>query len=76
MQETVTEEKQTKTAKFRRYFVTGLLVLAPLWLTVYIVLLVFNLLGGYLSPYFRMLGRAVIGSGKWMGLVMALSDIT
>lgn len=76
MQAANSAEKQTKAAKFRRYFMTGLLVLAPMWLTVYIILLVVELLGGFLSPYFRLLGRTVIGSGKWMGLVMALSDIT
>jgi uncharacterized membrane protein len=76
MEQDSPKEKQTVAAKFRRYFATGLLVLAPVWLTVYIILLVVELLGGFLSPYFRILGRAVIGTGKWMGVVTALSDIT
>jgi len=37
-------------SRFRRAFFTGLLVLAPLWLTSYIILLVIRLLGGMLSP--------------------------
>jgi uncharacterized membrane protein len=63
-------------ARFRRNFVTGLLVLAPLWLTIYVILLAVKILGGFLSPYFRMLGRNVIGSGKSLTLVTALADIT
>lgn len=39
--------------KFRRAFATGLLMLAPIWLTGYIVLVIVRLLGGVLSPYIR-----------------------
>lgn len=46
--------KLSRSSRFRRAFVTGLLVLAPVWLTGYILLLVVRLLGGVLSPYVRL----------------------
>lgn len=44
---------ESRFKKFRRAFATGLLMLAPIWLTGYIVLVIVRLLGGVLSPYIR-----------------------
>jgi len=76
MTETDLPRTESSAKRFRRYFVTGLLVLAPLWLTVYVILLVVELLGGFLSPYFRVIGRGLFGTGKWTGLVTTIADAT
>jgi uncharacterized membrane protein len=76
MQPKSPDSSRSLAAKFRRNFVTGLFVLAPLALTIYIIKFIVGLLGGILSPYFRMIGREVIGSGKSLGIVTTLADIT
>jgi uncharacterized membrane protein len=69
-------EPRSAAFRFRRYFATGLLVLAPLWLTIYVVMLVVRLFGSFLSPYFRMIAHMLVGSGKWIKVLSMLSDFT
>ncbi len=60
---------------FRRNFATGLLILIPLWATLYIVMFVVHLLGGYLSPYLRNLAAWQIGTSAWLGPAELLADV-
>jgi uncharacterized membrane protein len=65
----------SRAKKFRRAFTTGLFVLAPVWLTAYIILLIVRLLGGVLSPYVRYIAVEVMKLDEGSKLVGALSDI-
>lgn len=65
----------SRASRIRRYFVTGLLALAPLWLTGYIVVLVVRTLGGFLSPYLRVLAVRLFGEGHWPELVTVSADV-
>ncbi len=64
-----------RSGHFRKHFFTGLLVLAPVWLTIYIIVLVVRLLGGLLSPYIRALAISMFGHGLWERPVNIISDI-
>ena len=66
---------RSRASCLRRHFVTGLLALAPVWLTGYIVVLVVRALGGFLSPYLRLLAVRFFGEGHWPGLVTVAADI-
>lgn len=68
--------KPTFGAKFRRAFFTGLLVLAPVWLTGYILLLVVRLLGGVLSPVVQKILTKAFELDKDSTLVRYLSDLS
>jgi uncharacterized membrane protein len=68
--------KQTLGTRFRRSFFTGLLVLAPVWLTGYILLLVVRLLGGVLSPVVQKILTRVFELDKESTLVVFLSDLS
>ena len=46
----------------RRYFVTGLIIVLPSVLTIYIVWLLFGLVGGFLSPFLGVVLRKVVGT--------------
>lgn len=63
-------------SSFRRNFATGLLVLAPIWLTVYFILLAVRFLGGFLAPYFRWLSYTLFGTGGWGRVMATLADVT
>lgn len=67
--------KRSKAASFRRHFVTGLVVLVPVWLTVYLVMLAVRLLGGQLSPYMRALAESLWGHSRYAGLVTTAADV-
>ncbi|MBU1985416.1 DUF502 domain-containing protein, partial [bacterium] len=67
--------KRSLAVHFRRHFVTGLVVLAPVWLTVYIVLLAVRLVGGQLSPLMRRLAETLLGHGRYAGLVTTAADV-
>ena len=67
--------KPSLARRFRRHFVTGLVVLAPVWLTVYIVLLVVRLLGGLLSPQLRYIAEQFIDKGQHIALIRNIADI-
>jgi uncharacterized membrane protein len=63
-------------AKFRRNFLAGLLALAPVCLTIYIIVVVIRLLGGFLSPYFRQLAIGLFPSdGPWLKVMTFAADI-
>ena len=61
--------------RFRTHFLTGLLVLAPVWLTIYVIVLVVRLLGSLLSPYVRAAAVSMLGHGSWDRPVIIISDI-
>ena len=65
----------SRASRFRQNFVTGLLVLTPLWITGYIVVLVVRTLGGFLSPYLRAAAVRLLGEGHWPGLVTLSADV-
>lgn len=67
--------KPSMAKQFRRHFVTGLMVLAPLWLTGYIVVTVVHRLGGYLSPYLRSAAERMFGEIQWPAVVTISADI-
>ena len=69
------EIKLSAAGRFRKHFYTGLLVLAPVWLTAYVILLVVRLLGGYLSPFVRAAAIPLLGHGMWERPVNIVSDI-
>jgi uncharacterized membrane protein len=69
------EAKPVSRGRFRRHFYTGLLVLAPVWLTVYIIIFVVSFIGGILSPYVRALAISMLGHGPWERPVNIISDI-
>lgn len=71
----VTDVTPPRPGRFRRHFFTGLLVLAPLWLTIYIIVVVVRLLGGILSPYIRALAISILGHGPWERPVNIVSDL-
>ncbi len=62
-------------AHFRKNFVTGLLVLAPVWITVYLVLIVVRALGGFVSPYLRTLAGSLPAPEQWLGVISWLADV-
>lgn len=68
--------KPTLSSRFRRAFVTGLLVLAPVWLTGKIILLVVRLLGGVLSPFVQKILEQTFSLEKDSALVVFISDLS
>ncbi|MBK6764948.1 MAG: DUF502 domain-containing protein [bacterium] len=68
--------KPTFGVRFRRAFVTGLLVLAPVWLTGYILMVVVRLLGGMLSPYVRLALEKLFDLDPESTLVVFASDLS
>lgn len=72
----VTPEKPlSRATRFRRHFATGLLVLLPIWATVYIVVFVVQLLGGMLSPHIRTLLLNLFGTGYWTAVAPTVADV-
>lgn len=67
--------KPLRRNRFRKHFYTGLLVLAPLWLTIYIIVFAVRIFGGTLSPYVRELAISMLGHGPWERPVIIISDI-
>ena len=68
--------KPSAAARFRRAFFTGLLVLAPLWLTGYILLIVVRLLGGMLSPLVQRVLETSLQLDPESAAVKFISDLT
>jgi uncharacterized membrane protein len=60
---------------FRRNFATGLLVLAPVAITVYLVVIVVRSLGSLLSPYLRILATMLLGDSASTVFIVGLTDI-
>lgn len=57
--------------RFRTYFFTGILVLFPLIITIYILWYVFSFVEGLLNPFlFFLLGRSFPGLGFFLSLVI------
>ena len=69
------EKTPVRRGRFRRHFYTGLLVLAPIWLTVYVIIIVVKLIGGLLSPAVRAVAISLLGHGPWERPVIIISDI-
>lgn len=55
-------ERHSTVGSLRRYFVTGLIIVLPSVLTVYIVWILFILVGGFLSPFLGVFFRNVVGT--------------
>ena len=49
-------------ASLRRYFVTGLIIVLPSVLTIYIVWILFTFVGGFLSPFLGVVLTSVVGT--------------
>ncbi len=56
------KQAHTTVASLRRYFVTGLIIVLPSALTLYIVWLLFSLVGGFLSPILGVVLRRIVGT--------------
>ena len=64
-------------ARLRKYFITGLVVVVPVFLTVYVLMVLFrftdNILGRFLNVYFRdTLGFYIPGLGVLIFLLLIL----
>ncbi len=62
-------------AVIRRYFVTGLLIVLPSVLTIYIVWILFGFVGGFVAPFLRVILRNVVGTEIIDPLVTLLSVV-
>jgi uncharacterized membrane protein len=60
-------------AAIRRYFVTGLLIVLPSVLTIYIVWILFGFVGGFVAPFLRVILRNVVGTEIIDPLITLLS---
>ncbi|MBI5060108.1 DUF502 domain-containing protein [candidate division KSB1 bacterium] len=60
---------------FRRNFATGMFVLAPVAITVYLVIVVVRFIGGFLSPYLRGIASTVLGESVTPYVVNALTEL-
>lgn len=54
---------QSTVALIRRYFVAGLIIVLPSVLTFYIVWILFGFVGGFVSPFTRLILRNIVGEG-------------
>ncbi|RPH93749.1 DUF502 domain-containing protein [candidate division KSB1 bacterium] len=69
------EKTRSFTARFREHFMTGLLVMAPLFLTGYVVVLVVGALGGLLAPYMRLVVVQLLGEGHYPHIITVIADV-
>ena len=59
--------------RIKDYLLAGLLILAPIVITIYVLVWSFNLLDGILGPFiYRLLGRRLPGVGLVAGLLITL----
>ncbi|HOY88176.1 MAG TPA: DUF502 domain-containing protein [Bacillota bacterium] len=59
--------------RVRNYLISGLLVLAPIVLTIYVLIWSFNLLDGILGPFiYNLIGRRIPGIGLIAGLIITI----
>lgn len=59
--------------KFKDYLISGLLIVAPIVLTIYVLIWSFNLLDGILGPLiYNLLGRRIPGVGLIAGILITL----
>ena len=66
---------QASRTSLRRYFVTGLVIVLPTLLTVYIVWILFGLVGGFLSPFLGVILRNVVPTDLAAPLTTLLSVV-
>ena len=66
---------QASRTSLRRYFVTGLVIVLPTLLTVYIVWILFGLVGGFLSPFLGVILRNVVPTDLAAPLATLLSVV-
>lgn len=64
---------QASRPSLRRYFVTGLIIVLPTLLTLYIVWMLFSLVGGLLSPFLGVVLRGVVATDLAAPLTTLLS---
>jgi len=64
---------QASRPSLRRYFVTGLIIVLPTLLTLYIVWMLFSLVGGLLSPFLGVILRDVVATDLAAPLTTLLS---
>lgn len=64
----------TSLVKFKDYLIAGLLIVAPIVLTIYVLIWSFNLLDGILGPLiYNLLGRKIPGVGLIAGIMITLA---
>lgn len=39
--------------KFRKYFITGLITILPIWVTIFVIFFIFKLIGGLTKPFLK-----------------------
>lgn len=66
---------QASRTSLRRYFVTGLIIVLPTLLTLYIVWILFSLVGGLLSPFLGVILREVVAKDMAQPLATLLSIV-
>ncbi|MFQ5881911.1 MAG: DUF502 domain-containing protein [Candidatus Methylomirabilales bacterium] len=64
---------QATVASLRRYFVTGLIIVLPTIVTLYVVWILFSLVGGFLSPFLGVILRKVVATEMATPLATLLS---
>ncbi len=67
------KQSHTTVTSLRRYFVTGLIIVLPSVLTLYIVWILFNLVGGFLSPVLGVILQTIVGREMAAPLATLLS---
>lgn len=59
--------------RIKDYLISGLLVVAPVILTIHVLIWSFNLLDGILGPYiYKLSGRRIPGAGLFVGLILTV----
>ena len=66
---------QASRTSLRRYFVTGLVIVLPTLLTLYIVWILFGLIGGLVSPFLGVILRQVVATDLAAPLTTLLSVV-
>src|SRR3970040_2354123 len=66
---------QASRTSLRRYFITGLVIVLPTLLTVYIVWILFGLIGGLVSPFLGVILRQVVDTDLAAPLTTLLSVV-
>jgi uncharacterized membrane protein len=64
----------TLLVRLKNYFIAGLLIVAPIVLTIYVLIWSFNALDGILGPYItNLIGRKIPGIGLILGLLITFT---
>jgi len=58
--------------KFKKFFFRGLVIILPLWITLYIVWLLFNLIGGFTRPFLKPIVFAFFQEKEYVKFILDL----